>query len=372
MARFYKKRLETFGQAPGSLIFVGTKRVENSSVHLIEYTKDEVHEHLVEDIDHLFAVPLPGMESTHEAEAGSGEIFADNGKMTWINVDGLHDSELMEKIGNRFNLHPLVLEDIMNTGQRAKFVDFEDFLFVSLKMLRQGEGNRVVTEQLSFVMKPGLLLSFQEQPGDVLDSVRHRIRNAKGRMRSMNADYLMYALIDTVVDHYISLIEELGQNIEDLELRVLKNPDERVLATINAYKSELNYMSKVIRPVRELVREWNRSQSPLIQKKTRAFLNDLQDITTHAVESIDTYRDLLSDYLNLYHTSMSNKLNDVMKVLTIFSAVFIPITFLAGVYGMNFKYLPELDWPYAYPSFWLIALVIAGSLLVYFKRKKWL
>lgn len=378
MARFYKKRTQNLGQAPGSLIFIGTKRMEHTLVHLIEYNKETVDERLVEDLDHLFSVPLPDQqdgstEPSETMEAGRGDVFTQNKKVTWLNVDGVHDDAFMEKVGNCFNIHPLALEDIMNTGQRAKFTDFEDFIFCSLKMLHQQPNNGpVVTEQLSFILKPNLLISFQEQAGDVLDAVRFRIRNNKGRVRGMGADYLLYALVDTVVDHYIYLIEQLGQNIEDLELRVLDKPDEETLSLINTYKRELNFISKVIRPVRELVREWSKNQSPLIHKKTYAFLNDLLDITTHAVETIDTYRDLLNDYLNLYHTAAANRLNDVMKVLTIFSAVFIPITFLAGVYGMNFDYLPELQWRYAYPTFWALALLIAGGLLYYFRRKRWL
>lgn len=294
------------------------------------------------------------------------------GSMTWINIDGLHDVENIGRIGTMFDLHPLVLEDILNTGQRPKIDDYDDYLFIVLKMIRfDGQTQMVVNEQLSMVVADRFVLTFQERPGDVFEPVRERIRRRKSRIRSAGTDYLACALMDTVVENYISVVERIGEQIEDLEEEVLSGRDLGVMEKINRLKRETNYLKKSIRPAREAIFQLLRLESGLIHEKTYPFLKDLEDLAAHASEAVDTYRDLLTDQLNIYNSATANRMNDIMKVLTIFAAIFIPLTFIAGIYGTNFEYLPELRYKYSYFIFWGVLVVIAGALLYYFKKKRW-
>ncbi len=289
--------------------------------------------------------------------------------MTWINIDGLHDVENIGRIGTMFDLHPLVLEDILNTGQRPKIDDYDDYLFIVLKMIRfDGQTQMVVNEQLSMVVADRFVLTFQERPGDVFEPVRERIRRRKSRIRSAGTDYLACALMDTVVENYISVVERIGEQIEDLEEEVLSGRDLGVMEKINRLKRETNYLKKSIRPAREAIFQLLRLESGLIHEKTYPFLKDLEDLAAHASEAVDTYRDLLTDQLNIYNSATANRMNDIMKVLTIFAAIFIPLTFIAGIYGTNFEYLPELRYKYSYFIFWGVLVVIAGALLYYFKK----
>ena len=292
---------------------------------------------------------------------------------SWVNIDGLHDTELVKKVGKLFDLHPLLLEDMLNTGQRPKLEDFDNCLFISLKMLRyDSEEDKILSEQLSLVLGKTFLLTFQERPGDVFDPVRERIRKHRPRIRQSGADYLAYALLDTVVDNYIHLIERLGERIEDLEDELFGHPTPAVMEKIHNLKREMNYLRKSVRPAREAIVELNKSESAIINEAIYPFLKDLQDLTTHATEAIDIYRDMLTDDFNIYVSTISNKMNDVMKVLTIFAAIFIPLTFVAGVYGTNFKFLPELEYKYSYPIFWGVLIVLGIGMVLFFKRKKWL
>jgi len=267
-----------------------------------------------------------------------------------------------------------VLEDILNTDQRPKMVDGGSYVFVVLKMLRfdpAHEGS-ILAEQLSLVLKGNTLLTFQERKGDVFEPVRERIRKSQGRIRSVGADYLMYALLDTVVDNYIQLIERLGERVEDVDEAILEDEHEGVLERITRYTREMNYLRKAIRPSREAFQQLARADSDLIHEVTGPFLRDLNDLTTQAGEAIDTYREMLTDQLNTYRTAVGMKLNEIMKVLTIFAAIFIPLTFIAGIYGMNFEYLPELHFKYAYFVLWGLMLAVAAAMLVFFRRRGWL
>jgi magnesium transporter len=353
MARFFKKRIENKGLAPGSLVFIGQKKLEHPILNLHRYNLDSYQ---VEELP-------PNGSSIPDGE----------GKLRWLNVVGLHDSVLIDRIQHQFGLHPLAMEDVMNTGQRAKFEEFDDHLFITLKMLQFNESTgQVQSEQLSLVFADDFLISFQEQAGDVFDSVRERLSEGRGQIRRRDADYLAYALLDTVVDSYIYLVEHLGEKIDDLELRVLDNPDDSIVAEINAFKRELHFVMKVMKPVKDLMAGVLRSNSPFIHRKeTMPYFKDLEGLVLHTLESVDTYRNLLSDYLNLYHTSISTKMNDIMRVLTIFSAIFIPLSFFAGVYGTNFEYFPELQYRYSYFIFWGLIVLVAGTMLWYFRRKKW-
>ena len=354
MARFFKKREEIKGLSPGSLVFVGNKKVDNIRIRVIDYDRAQLKEDELKDI-------------------AEGAEFKRTNTVTWINVDGLHDLSLMKEIGSTFDLHPLLLEDIMNTGQRPKFEEFENCLFLVLKMLRYDkEKQMIIAEQLSMVLGVTFLLTFQEQPGDVFEPVRERIRKQKGRIRGAGIDYLAYALLDTVVDNYIFIIERLGEQIEDIEEEVLGKAEPAVMEKINAFKREMNFLRKSVRPAREAIIQLSKLDSELINDQTIPFLKDLQDLITQAAEAIDTYRDMLSDQLNLYNSVVGNRMNDIMKVLTIFAAIFIPLTFIAGIYGTNFEYLPELKFKYSYFFFWGVMLAVAGVMLIFFRKKNWL
>ncbi len=354
MARFFKKREAAKGQSPGALIFIGNKKVENIRLRIIDYDQAQLKEDELNNI-------------------ADGAEFKQTKTVTWINVDGLHDLSTMKEIGQTFDLHPLLVEDILNTGQRPKLEVFDHCLFIVLKMIRyEKEKQMIVNEQLSMVLGDTFLLTFQEQPGDVFEPVRERIRNQKGRIRGAGIDYLAYALLDTVVDNYIFIIEKLGEKIEDIEEEVLEKADSGVMEKINMFKREMNFLRKSIRPAREAIIQLSKLDSELIREQTIPFLKDLQDLITQAAEAIDTYRDMLSDQLNLYNSVISNRMNDIMKVLTIFAAIFIPLTFIAGIYGTNFEYLPELHFKYSYFVFWGVMITVAVVMLLFFKRKKWL
>ena len=353
MARFLKNREKVQGQSPGALVFVGTRKVDTVDIRVMDYDNDRLTDQAMVDIHDTLC-------------------YKTSESVTWININGLHDAETIGRIGRSFDLHPLVMEDILNTGQRPKIDDYGDYLFIVLKMIRFDKQTRMVmNEQLSMVVADRFILTFQERQGDVFEPVRERIRRQKSRIRVGGTDYLAYALMDTVVENYISVIEHIGEQIEDLEDEILSDHDTGVMEKINRFKRETGYLKKSIRPAREAIFQLLRLENDLIHEKTRPFFKDLEDLIIHATEAIDTYRDLLTDQLNIYNSVTANRMNDVMKVLTIFAAIFIPLTFIAGIYGTNFDYLPELRYQYSYFIFWGVLVVIAGALLGYFKKKKW-
>jgi magnesium transporter len=353
MARFLKSREKTRGKSPEQLVFIGEKKTDDITIRVIDYDPAHLTDQMLSDI-----------------KDGSG--FKQTQTVTWLNINGLHDIDFIREVGSVFDLHPLVLEDILNTGQRPKTQEFDDYVFIVLKMIRfDRESEMIVTEQLSMILGDTFLLTFQERPGDVFDPVRERIKRQKSRIRGSGTDYLAYALIDAVVDNYMHAIEGLGEKIEDLEEEVLLGEDETVMEKIHGFKREINYLRKSIRPAREAIIQLSRLDSELIHEKTVPFIKDVQDLVNHAAEAIDTYRDLLTDQLNIHNTVMANKMNDIMKILTVFAAVFIPLTFIAGIYGTNFEYLPELQYKYSYFIFWAVLIVLAAGLMFFFKRKRW-
>jgi magnesium transporter len=354
MARFFKKREQIKGMSPGSLVFIGNKKVENVRIRVIDYDGTQLKEDELKDI-------------------AAGAEFKRTNTVTWINVDGLHDLSLMKEIGDTFDLHPLLMEDILNTGQRPKLEEFDNCLFLVLKMLRYDKEKQIIiSEQLSLVLGDTFLLTFQEQAGDVFEPVRGRIRKQKARIRGSGTDYLAYALLDCVVENYVFIVERMGEQIEDIEEEVLEKAEPAVMEKINTFKREMNFLRKSIRPAREALIQLSKLDSELINDQTIPFLKDLQDLVTQAAEAIDTYRDMLSDQLNLYNSVVGNRMNDIMKVLTIFAAIFIPLTFIAGIYGTNFEYLPELKFKYSYFLFWGVMIAVAGVMLIFFRNKKWL
>lgn len=291
----------------------------------------------------------------------------------WLNVDGVHQPEIIEQIGKSFGVHPLVLEDIANTRQRPKMEDFDDYLFVVLKMFRFDEkDDETKTEQISLILGSDFVVSFQESEGDVFDSIRDRLRNNKGRIRKAGADYLVYSLMDAVVDNYFMILEKLGETIEEIEDKLVTNPTSETLQTLHDLKREMIFLRKSVWPLREVISRLEKAESPLINKSTFVYLRDVYDHTIQVMDAVDTYRDMLSGMLDIYLSSISNRMNEIMKVLTVIATIFIPLTFITGIYGMNFEFMPELGQPWGYLVVLSVMLAIALVMLVYFRRKKWI
>lgn len=354
MARFLRSREKSKGEMPGALIFIGQQKVDQLTLEQFLYDPEAILEQKIESL-----------EARQKATPN---------QVNWLNLIGLHDKKVIREFGKTFGLHDLLLEDIMNTGQRPKMEAFEQHLSLFLKMFYyDAEKGLIHAEQLCLVLSGQDVLTFQEQPGDVFDNIRQRLRKNKGRLRKMGADYLAYALLDAVVDNYISVIEKFGEKIEELEEEIIRCEDHTILEKLYQYKRELNYLRKSIPPTREAILQLSKIDAEdYFEESTLQFLKDLQDHITQASESIETYREILSDQFNLYHSTISYRLNEIMKVLTIFAAIFIPLTFIAGIYGTNFEYLPELHYKYSYFVFWGILILVAGIMLAYFKRKKWI
>ncbi len=354
MARFIKSRKKSQGASPGALIFLGNKKMEQPEFHLMIYDKDSVSE-----------TPLGSLDEIPDE-------IPDNSVM-WINIFGLHDIKIIETLGDFFDIPSLDLEDILNPDQRPKLSVNENNLNIFLKILEYKEDQKRVTgDQISIVIGSNYVITFQETVTHYFDPVRERIRTSKGKIRQSGPDYLAYALIDTLVDGYIHNIENLGSTIEALEKEVLHQTRKETLYQIYQLKTNVSFIRKNVWPLKEIMLFLNKSDSKLIQKKTLSYLKDLQDLTTQALEAIDIYYNMTNDYLNIYHANVGNRTNDVMKVLTIFASIFIPLTFIAGVYGTNFDYLPELHFKYSYFIMLGVMLAIALTMLFYFKRKDWL
>jgi magnesium transporter len=354
MAKLSKKRSEKTGLPPGTLVHIGEKKAEKVNISLIDY--DETQFQQKESLTVEEAVP-----------------FKEKPTVTWLNVTGLHEVKIVEEIGKAFNIHPLLLEDIVHTGQRPKLEDLEDYLFFVLKMLTYDEEkNTLVAEQVSLILGPHFVISFQETDSDVFKPVKERIKNAKGRIRKLGSDYLAYALIDAIVDNYFVILEHFGEKIEVLQEEVLSQPGPDTLQIIQATKRDMIFLRKSVWPLREAISVLYRGESPLITGSVIPYLRDVYDHTIQVIDNIETFRDMISGTLDVYLSSVSNKMNEVMKVLTIIATIFIPITFIAGVFGMNFKYMPELEWRWAYPIVWLVMLTLGIAMLIGFRRRKWL
>lgn len=353
MPRLTKLRSRKAGLPPGTLVHIGEKKAGKTTITLLDYDEAQFQEQEVEAVDACLS-------------------FKDKPTVTWINVSGLHEVEILGKLGECLGLHPLVMEDILNTDQRPKTEDYGDYMYIVLKMLH-GNGKGYGTEQISLVLGPNFVLSFQETEGDVFQTVRERIRNGKGRIRKFGADYLAYALLDSIVDRYFAVLESIGEKIELLEEQLVTNPTRNTLQTIHKLKIEMILLSRSVWPLREVVSSLQRGESPLIKESTAVYIRDVYDHTIQVMDSIETSRDILSGMLDIYLSSVSNRLNEVMKVLTIIATIFMPLTFIVGVYGMNFSKLwPDIEEPWGFSAVVLVMLVIVVSMLAYFRRKKWL
>jgi magnesium transporter len=354
LVKFIKKSGKKRFLPPGSIVHVGDKKTEKIKISLMDYSIGKYDEKEIEKIKDCY-------------------IFKRKPSVTWINVDGLHDVDIINKIGECFVIHPLVLEDIVNTDQRPKMEVFDKFIFFVLKMVYyDNKSLEINSEQVSLILGSNYVISFQEKIGDVFDTVRERIRKVKGRIRKMGSDYLAYSLIDAIVDNYFNVLEKISDRIENIEEDVISNPKPDILQQIYNLKREMIYLRKSVWPLRELISGLIREESKLIKDDTHIYLRDLYDHTIQIIDTIETFRDMISGMLDIYMSSVSNKMNEVMKVLTIFAAIFIPLTFIAGVYGMNFHFMPELSLQWGYFGILTLMLFVGIIMLIFFKRKKWM
>lgn len=341
------------GLPPGTLIHLGEKKVDRALISIMRYSSTDFVEQTncsIEDVE------------KHLNSEG----------ITWVNIDGIHDPEIIEKVGKLIKMHPLLMEGILNTFQRPKYEDYDHHVYLNLKMLGIAINKRtIISEQIGFVLGENYIVSFQEQPGDLFDTIRNRLRENKGQVRVKKSDYLFYRFIDTIVDNYFLITEHLSLKNEALEDQVLKNPTPEILNEIQHIKKSLIRVKKAVVPLREAVNAIQREENPLIRESTRPFIRNVYEHISQVMEWCDTQRDTVGGVMDLYLSEISNRMNEVMKTLTIIATIFIPLTFIAGIYGMNFEYIPELQWHYGYHAFWLIIVIMTVLMVVYFRKKKW-
>ena len=353
MSKFIKRNKEHIGLSPYALVFRGQKKTQKIVLRAMDFDLENVRELEVKSNEELLALK----KST---------------KLTWLNIDGLDNVELMENLAKVFRIENNILSDVMNPITRPKVLEFENGIFITIKMLQHNENeDNLTVENLSIIITNNTLISFQEQPGLVFEPIRERIRKHKNKIRKSGPDYLAFALLDVVVDNYIYVIGLLGDKIENMEENMTNDPKKELLEDINSFKRQLNFLRKSIKPAKEMILNLAKLESEFIHDENHIHFKELQDNINEASELSDSYREILYDQLNIYHSSMSTKLNEIMRILTVFSVIFIPLTFLVGVYGTNFTYLPEKDWHYGYFAMWGVMLIATVIMLWYFKRKKW-
>lgn len=346
------RKNSNIGLPPGTLVYNGMVTSERVKITLIEYNETEFFEKEFYDLSECMSHVKPNM-------------------VKWINVEGIHKTELIETIGKRYDIHPLTLEDIVHIDQRSKFEEYDNYVLGIMKMI--SFDTKLRAEQLSLILLDQTVLSFQEPfGGDAFNIIRNRLRQAKGRVRKMGADYLFYALIDAVVDSYFHIIEKIGDAVEQIEEEIMNKENKNSLKKLYELKRELIFLRKQVWPMRDMINNMIRSESDFITKSTHIFLRDLLDHSTRIIDTVETYRDLLSGIMDVYLSNNSNRMNEVMKVLTIMSSIFIPVTFVAGVYGMNFEFMPELKSPYGYAAIWAVMLTMMIGQIIYFRRRKWM
>lgn len=355
MARKRHKQKSKLGMAPGSLLFTGQQKMAQLDITVLNYTEDYFE------------------ESNPKSIAGAITLIKSFTGVTWINIDGLHDENSIEEICTYLGVHKLSMEDILSVGQRPKLEEYKDYVQAVIKILTLDPTEETIEyEQLSFILKGNILVTFQEKTGDVFDSVRNRIKEAKGNVRKRGADYLLYALLDLVVDHYFTVLENFGEKLEDLETDLLNNPDKNTLNKLHRLRRETLLLRRTVYPLREMIGSFEKLEEPLISNNIKVFIRDLYDHTIKVIENIEVLRDMTSGLLDLYVNSTSNKMNETIKVLTILTSIFIPLTFIAGVYGMNFKKMPELEYEYGYFVVLGIMVIVLIGMLIFLKRKKWI
>ncbi len=345
---------EKSGLPPGFLVHVGKVHPHENTITVVNYNKTSLEKSTVNSIEEVLT-------------------YRNTDSITWVMIEGLKDIATIDAIGKHFKIHALVLEDILNTHQRPKFEEFDDFLYIVIKALAQGNGDfDVEYEQISLLILDQFVFTFKEKPDQIFEPILNRLENEKSLLRNHGSDFLAYVIMDTIVDEYFALQDAFDESIEAIEDELLSNPSTKTLGHIQKLRRELIFIRRSISPVRELLAAIQRSESSLLEQRTHRYFGDIYDHAIRIIESMESYRDLLADMLDIYLSSISNKMNETMKVLTVFASIFIPLTFIAGVYGMNFDYMPELRWKWAYPALWAFFIGVSVLLLLYFKKKKWL
>ena len=350
--KLVQKRSKKTGLPPGTLVHIGERKAEKVTVSVFQYSGANCEEVQPERIDRL----LPPADES----------------VIWINVGGVHNVEMVESLGKQFSLHPLLLEDVANTDQRPKLDDYETYFFLVIKMLSLTDRKDIAVEQVSLVFGRNYVLSFQENGTDVFQPVRERLRGGKGRLRQSGADYLLYALVDAIVDQYFAVLELLGEKIEVLQQAVVNDPEPETLNDIHALKRQLLFLRKAVWPLRDVMNNLSRSDCPFLQQPTKLFFRDVYDHVVQIVDTIETLREMVSANLDIYLSSVSYRLNAVMRVLTVITTIFMPLSFIASIYGMNFEYMPELRSQWGYPLVLAVMAVVGVGMLVLFRRKRWL
>ncbi|MBZ9632251.1 magnesium/cobalt transporter CorA [Salegentibacter sp. LM13S] len=348
-----RPKMKSVNQPPGTVTYVGRKESGETRLEVIDYNKDNYEKHISSSTEDAFK-------------------FEAEDRITWFNIDGLSNTVEIEKLGKYYDLHPLIIEDIVNTTQRPKIDEYEDYLFIVAKMLYHQDG-QLVNEHISFVLGKDYVLTFQEAGGDVFDGVRGRLEKAYGRIRTNGSDYLVFALLDAIVDHYFLVVDELSEKVEKLEEQLFESqPSDDITYEIQDLKRAILRVRRAVFPLKEVISRFQNLENDLIKTRTKNYINDLHDHILQVSENIDLYREMAWGLMDMYMTTISNKMNEVMKVLTIMASIFIPLTFIAGIYGMNFEYIPELQWEYSYFVLWGVMIVIFLLMIYYFKRKNWL
>jgi len=354
MARFLKNRRSLVGKAPGTITFIGRQKMDKPRLRLITYNETELDEHESTDVKGL----LPHIKKD---------------RISWINIDGLHDQEVILQIGEAFHLPPLILEDIANTDQRPRLIDNDENLIIFLKELQfKEEKISVSADQVALIVGENYVISFQEKVGHIFEPIRQRLRQNFGKMRKSKSDYLFYRIFDAIADQNMVAIGAVGELIEANEAKILSKNNKLLIENIYQHKVEISYLRKAILPSKEVSMQLRNSESPLITDFTQLYFDDLDNLLLHTLETVEVYYSMISDQLNIFNTNLNHRANDVIKILTIFTTIFIPLTFIVGVYGTNFDYLPELHFKYSYFAMWAVMIVIVVVMLFYFKRKKWL
>ena len=352
MPRNIPRRKEDIGLSPYEMVFRGQKKIDEATMFVIDFNTTNVKEMEINEVEEL-------------------ETFKKSHTTTWLNVNGLDNVPMMEKLRALFEIDSNIMSDIMNPMIRSKVQEFDHGLFVTLKMLQINEKNKLAVENLSLLIMDNFVISFQEGGGDVFNPIRERIRKHKTKIRTGGSDYLTFALLDVVIDNYIYIVSLLGERIESLEDRMTDTFNKQMPGIINTYKQEVNYLRRNIKPAREMILTLAKMETEFIHKTNRVNYKELQDNINEANELADSYREMLYDLLNIYHTTATTRLNDIIKLLTIISVIFIPLTFIVGVYGTNFDYFPEIRWHYGYFAMWAVMIAVAGFMVWYFKRKDW-
>lgn len=353
LKRSQPKITEKVGLPPGSIVYTGTPKERATRISVMQYSLES---------------------SSHEQSITVDQLPADFKKdeVTWVNFDSLHDVDLMIKVGARYGIHNLTLEDIVHVGHSPKMEEYDDYLFLTLKMIKPDENaGEFNVEQISFVLGSGFLLSFQEHKGDPFDTIRERITTGKGKARERTSDYLLFLLIDAIVDQYLLSIESINKDIADLEMRILERPDQDVVEKITEQKRTISGLRNIIYPVRDALKGITTGETEFVKDEYFNYFNDVFDHVKQIVDHLDSLRETLTSLMEFYMSQMSHQMNKVMQMLTIIATIFIPLTFLAGIYGMNFQFMPELAWKWSYPILLGVMLVLGGSMFVYMRRKRW-